>query len=398
MFQLIRPQPLPIGLDVGSESIKLIQLALTPAGPAVLGAVRARVPDDAKADPDRRVAFAGDTLRAALRHGGFRGRRVVAALPKDVVHYKTHRLPPMPPADLTMAARIDARDLFRFDPDSADVQCLDAGEVRQGEDRRREVILVAAGKQYVNDLVRTLHAAGARVASLEIEPCAVRRAVGRLGPADGPEPLMLLDVGASQSRLLICKGEHVRVVKVIDVGADHLRSAVSRKLGLSAAEAEQLRRRTAAGAAAGKPADGVRQVLHDATRHAVETLARGVLVCLRYHAVTVRGPAPRRLGLVGGGAEDAQVRSILATTLSIPAEPLDLFPGIDTAAIAAADRTSALGEWAVALGLALKGVPPSATPPAVRPSADVSPASSAPVADEAHAAAAAAAITGASHE
>jgi type IV pilus assembly protein PilM len=359
MPQLFGPQPLAIGLDVGSESVKMLQLAATATGLVVAAALRAVIPDAVRGDPDRRVAFAGETLRAALRQRRFRGRQVVAALPKDVVHYKTHRLPPMPAADVMLAARIDARDLFRFDPDSADVQCLDAGDVRQGVDRRREVILVAAGKRYVDEFVWAIHRAGGRASSLEIEPSAVRRAAARVGEAagDGAPPRLLLDVGAAQSRVVIFAGEQVRVLDAIDVGADHLRTAVSRKLGLPAAEAEQLRRRAAAQAAGGQPSGAVSEVVFDATRHAAETIARGVVECVRYHATTFRGPAPARLELVGGAGDDPQLRSILSDALALPAAPLDLFTGIDARAIAPADRTPSLGGWAVALGLALKGAP-----------------------------------------
>lgn len=360
MFHLFPPQPLPIGLDVGSESVKMLQLAIGPAGLAVAAAVRMLIPDDAKGDPDKRVAFAGDTLRAALRRHRFRGRRVVAALPKDVVHYKTHRLPPMPPAELAMAARIDARDLFRFDPDSADVQCLDAGEVRQqGGERRHEVILVAAGKKYLDPFVRTLHRAGARIESLEVEPTALRRAAARVGggaSGDATPPQLLLDVGAAESRVMIRHGGHVREFETIHMGADHFRTAVSRKLGLPPAEAEQLRRRAAAQAAAGEPANGIQQGIYEATRHAVETIAREVLAALRHHAATFRGPAPVRVDLIGGEAGNAQFRSSLSAALPMPVQPVDLFEGIDASAIAPSDRTQTMGEWAVALGLALKPI------------------------------------------
>ena len=67
-------------------------------------------------------------------------------------------------------------------------------------------------------------------------------------------PRVLLDVGAAQSRLVIGRGDVVRVVKTIDVGADHVRTAISRKMGFSIDEAEQMRRRS-------EKHEGVRKVL-----------------------------------------------------------------------------------------------------------------------------------------
>ena len=358
MLSLRRTPTPPIGLDVGSESIKLLQLCATGAGLKVSGAQRIRIPDDVKGDPDRRVAFAGDMLWPALRSGTFVGRRVVAAVPKELLHYKTHRLPPMAADEVCMAGRIDARDLFRFDPDSTDYQCIDAGQVRKDEDGRREVILIAAGRRYLDQFVNAIDGAGAHVESLDIDPCALWRVAGRFGDGDGEHPRVIIDIGAAQSRLLIgCAGQ-IRVIKTIDVGGDRLREAISRELGLSAAEVDRVRRLAAT--TRGDIAQGVRRNLADATRIQTERLAREVLASLRHHAATFRGPSAKRIELVGGEAGDAHIRSTLALTLLLPVRPANPFRGIDTAAIPGADRTEHLGEWAVALGLAMKGMPAEA--------------------------------------
>jgi len=211
------------------------------------------------------------------------------------------------------------------------------------------VILVAAGKRYLDQFVDALHDGGAGVASLGIDPCIIWRAASRVRPHDDPaHPRVLIDVGAAQTRLVIGHGEHLRVIKTIDVGGDHIRTAVARKLGLPLEQVQELRQSAAA---------GVRKGLAEAARPCTELLAREALACVRYHAHTFRGPAPRRIELLGGEANDPQVRSTLAATLLLPVKPLDVFRCIDASAIPAADRTASLGEWAVALGLALRGFP-----------------------------------------
>jgi Tfp pilus assembly PilM family ATPase len=331
MLSLFRPPTPPIGLEVGAEALKLIQLTEVQGRLKVSAAVRVRLPDKVKGDPDRRVAFAGEQVQQALRRGVFLGNRIVAVVPKELLHYKTHRLPPIAPEEVSAAARIDARDLFRFDPDSADVQSIDAGEIQpEGGERRREVILVAAGKKYINQFTLALDAAGAHAVSLEIDPCAIWRAARRVPPpADrdtGARPRVLLDAGAAQSRAIIGLGDVIRFVKTID-----------------------------------------------ATAKAPEVLAREMLKCLRYHAVTFRGASPQRIELVGGFANDLVVRSTLVSTVLLPAQPANLFADIDISAIPEGDRTPTLGEWAVALGLALKGGgadPTLSVASAVNPPAD----------------------------
>jgi type IV pilus assembly protein PilM len=353
VLKRFRSQPAPaIGLDVGSESVKLLQLIATPEGLKVSAAVRKTLPDNVKGDPDRRVDFAARVVREALRERAFVGRTVAAALPKELVHYKTHRLPPMAPDDVAAASRIDARELFRFDPASTEVQVLDAGEISPETkgDGRREVILVAAGKPHVDEFVLALQRAGARLNSLDVDPCAGWRAALHASPLVETGSRLLLDIGAFHSRLMIGTQHSLRVVKSVDVGADQLRNAISRRLGMPPAEVEQLRRRP-------EKTETMRKVLAESTRNLTDRLARDVLAAVRHHAVTFPGPAPRRVELIGGDATDAQIRSSLSAALFLPAKPINLFADMDATAIRPADRTPSGGEWAVALGLALKSFP-----------------------------------------
>src|SRR4051794_36675673 len=99
MLRFFRTSTPPIGLELGAESLKMMQLTQANGRLKVVAALRVRLPDGVSGDPDRRVAFAGEQLRAALRRGVFLGKRVVAAVPKELLHYKTHRLPAIAPED-----------------------------------------------------------------------------------------------------------------------------------------------------------------------------------------------------------------------------------------------------------------------------------------------------------
>lgn len=352
---LSRSSTPPIALELGASSIKMLQLEQSKSSLKVIAAHQCAIPENVKGDPDKRVAFAAETVQAVLKSGNFIGCGVVAAVPKELLHYKSHRLPPMAPQDVPAAARIDARELFRFDPDSADVQCIDAGEICVGSEHAREVVLIAAGKQYLNQFVIALHNAGARLVSLDIDPCAAWRAVSTF-QSDPDHVRVLVDIGEAQSRLIIGMGTQIRHIKTIPVAGEHLRSAIGRTLGLSPAQVDQLRRHAAA------MGDAARKTLAGATRHLTDLLAREVLSSVRYHASTFGGPGAKRIELVGGEADCAQIRSSLAAKLLLPVRPLNLFQGIDIAALPTADASPHLGEWAVVLGLAIRGHPAVATP------------------------------------
>src|SRR5438105_11638276 len=144
MIRLTRSQVQPVGLDIGSDSVKMLQVETVGQTLSVLAAARESLPAAARGNRELRLAAAGDVIRSMFRHGRFAGRRAVVALPREFLHVKNLRMPLIPPQELLAAVKFEARNIFPFDTDKAHLQLLPAGEVRQGIDVRQEVIVLAA--------------------------------------------------------------------------------------------------------------------------------------------------------------------------------------------------------------------------------------------------------------
>jgi type IV pilus assembly protein PilM len=359
MFRLTRSQVLPIGVDVGHDAVKMLQLEVVGDTLTVAAAAKAALPGDVKSQPARRPHAATNLIRQMLRQHPFRGRGVVAALPREIVHTKNLRLPQMPASELEHVVTFEARNVFPFDTDHATVHHLPAGEVRQGAELRQEVILLAARNDEVNDFVEQLHQASCVIESLDVEACALYRSIERFirRREDENDVHVIVDVGARRSLVVIGKGREISFVKPVDIGGIHFHEAVSKKLGITLEEAEALRRRLVDDAQPADPAarkDPVRQAVFDATRGPMEELGREISLCLRYYSVTFRGQRPSRLRLVGGEAWDPQLQSLLNAALVIPVEVGRPLFSVDTSRMRATDRRGSMCEWALALGLALK--------------------------------------------
>jgi type IV pilus assembly protein PilM len=361
MIRLTRSQILPIGVDIGFDSVKLLQLEVLEGALSVLCAAKREMPEEARANPELRTAVAVDLIRQMLHQEDFRGREIVTALPREMVHVKNLRLPVIPPGELESAVQFEARNIFPFDVDQAHVRHLVAGDVRQGNDTRQEVIVLAATQDDVNFFLEQLNRSGAMVASLDFEPCAVYRSVERFirRREDEYEVHVLVDTGFRCTQVVIGRGREMSFFKPIEIGGRQFQEAVSRKLGISGEEAKELRRRIireSANGAAQEDAsrDQVRRAVWDATRSVMEELAREVSLCLRYHSVTFRGQRPNKVRLVGGEASDPQLQSILSSVLPIPVEAARPLLSVNTARMQQSDRRERMGEWSVAFGFALK--------------------------------------------
>src|SRR5438067_11988626 len=125
MIRLTQAQLQPIGLDIGTDSIKMMQLETSGSSIAVHAASRQPLPDEARqqaqATPETALAACVHLVRQMLRTtradgaGSFHGRHVVAALPRHLLHVKNLQLPMIPAAEIASAIQFAARNVFHFD-------------------------------------------------------------------------------------------------------------------------------------------------------------------------------------------------------------------------------------------------------------------------------------------
>jgi type IV pilus assembly protein PilM len=339
MFRLGR-QVQPISLDVGRDSVKMLQLS--PGGQAVAAAVSRALPSDS-ADAVTLPAL----LSSMLVEAPFSGRRVIAALPHDIVHIRTVRLPQLP-LDPYEALCADAADLFPFSLHEATVRLLSAGPVRHAGSDCREVIAFAARNQDVRDFLRALQTAGLKVDSLQVGAAAACQATA----ITDHQSRAILDLGASRSTLVIGLGSEINFVRSIEIGGAHLEHAISQKLSLDNAEIRQLRQRLATSQTTPvMRSNPVASAVFDATRGLLEELAHQVAMCFRYHAITFRGQRPASLQLIGGQSYDTNLQHALAAAVGLPTDVVQPLASLNATIMRPADRQTPAGQWGICMGL-----------------------------------------------
>lgn len=359
----------PVGLHVGVDGVRMVQLRAPRAGsgadaPAVAAAEFLPLPPECSADPRRRSVAAAGLAARALRRGPFVGATVVTSLPAELIRVRTFRLPraasaagagaPAPARALVAgAAAAEAREAFSAETDGPlCVASIVAGQVRQGGDLRHEVLSFAATDADVRGYLEPFAAAGVAVQSLSAEPFAVYRAAGQ--PASAAT-VAAVHVADHQTQIVIGRGAAVEVIRKLDIGTAQLEQAAARKLGVSLADARELRRRPGprrSSVSAGPEADPLASALFDATRALLERLSREVVLCLRYHAVSFRGAPPGSVRLIGPGARDPHLLSVLSAALPVPVAASAPWDQFDVPGLRGVDPADPA--WSVALGLALR--------------------------------------------
>ncbi|MHC4717349.1 MAG: pilus assembly protein PilM [Planctomycetota bacterium] len=358
----------PIGLDVGAEGVRMLQLERTKDRLSVAAAARWHFPQSVLtggADPTQRLQLAAQGVQEMLAKGWFHGREVVSCIPADRLSVKNVRLPHMPEEELAKAVSWECQERFGFEVTADRVHYINAGEVRQGTESRNEVILLAVSDEVIDEHLEMLNQMRVVPAHIDAEPSALFRTYQRFlrRAQDESSVTVVVDIGLSVTKVVVARGATVVLIKTIDVAGDRFNRSVAKELNLGYEEARHLRRRAfeeagfGAGPGGAQPADQLQWSVVDAVRSPVESLAREIGLCLRYCSVTFRGLRPARIILTGGEAYDSALVKLLGGNLDcecVVGEPLR---GIDLGnAELGGDRRGVLTEWSAAAGLALRGV------------------------------------------
>ncbi len=359
----------PIGLDVGAGSIRMVQLARTSAGLKLAASGVYELPIDLPVTGPERSVEIQRGCRKLLESAPFRGRRVVSCIPNSITRYKSVRFPSMPTRELQQAAAWEGPGLLQLTDQPANIQCIHAGEVRQGEETRAEVILVAVTEADLDEHMRTLLESGLKPVAIDATPTTLARAFSQVfrRQRDAEQVRVVLDVGVSCSKVVILRGRQIMFFKTISIGGGAFNKAVASHLNLSPADASDLRRRlvrqreAAPGGESplfgGAMSESVQRSVFETVRPLMGELAKEVGLCLRYYSVTFRGSRPGSLHLTGGEGAVPELTQILADHLSMEVQATDPMRGIDTTGQdLLIERRGTLSEWTIATGLALRPV------------------------------------------
>jgi len=349
----------PIGVDFGDRSLRLIQLA--PHGDRwhVTAAAHVHMP---AGDGEQHREIVTRLLREAVEATPFRGKRMVSSLPASAVHYKNIRLPKMPADELKSAVEWEAND--RLNSTDCAIQYYDAGEVRHGDELRREVILLAAEHKLIDEHMAIITDAGLSPVAIDCAPGAMARCLTpQVEHTTDAQARVMIDIGYASTKVLLARNGRVIFFKLIPVGGRQLNETVAHHLNMSLDDAAEVRRRivTDDPGQTDKPLFGstrretVQRAVFEATRSTVEELSKEIGLCLRYFSVTFRGRRPESACLVGGESRSAHIAELMSEHAGVTIERAPIFDRIDLSAVPDVIGSPAeLPDWAVAIGLALR--------------------------------------------
>jgi type IV pilus assembly protein PilM len=359
----------------------MIQLAISGGHISVVAADKARIDASINGDAEERRKFVVSAVSRMLAEGDFEGRNVISCLPNDGLKITSLRLAVTGENEIEQILRREVAQRFGLDPDKDAINYLLAGNVRDGNEIKKELILFAADNETVKRHIDMLERAGLMPAGIDVIPCALFRSFERLlkRQEDMEQPVVFVDLGSRFTTVVFGRGGQISFIKQIPIGGEKFNQEIAAKLGVSINEAELLRetlrtekmpiiepgapRWAASQELTGQESSldaSTRQVMIDAVGIAAEELTREISLCFRYYTVTFRGKRVERAIFAGGQAYENILLNVLKRQLSVEIEVAQPLKGVDMKNVDFdSDRRGLLCEWAVAVGLSLKGWNPT---------------------------------------
>ncbi len=386
----------PIGLDLGHNSIKMVQLAINKGHISVLAADKVRIETGINDDGEARRNFVISAVRQILAKGKYQGRNVVSCLPNDKLKITSLRSAETETNGIEQALKQKASQRFGLDPDKDTINYLSAGNVRDGDEIKNELILFAASDETIRNHIAMLEEAQLKPVAIDTVPHALFRSFerSRRREEDKEQTVVFVDIGSQFTTVVFGREGEISFTKKIPVGGEKFNREIASKLGINIEEAELLREKmqmeyliksgtgplvpksssSSQNKAVQTPAEeqnenkhsnnlvqslldvSTQEVMANAIGAAAEELAKEISLCLRYYTVTFRGKRVEQAVFSGGEAYERILLNVLRRHLTVEIEVAQPFKGLDIANINFDnDKRGLLCEWAVAMGLSLKG-------------------------------------------
>jgi type IV pilus assembly protein PilM len=326
-LSIFNPKARPmLGLDISTSAVKMVEL--TESGKGSYRVERFGIeylPRDAVVDGNiANLEPVAEAVRRCWRRLGTSTKYVAMSLPTAAVITKKIILPAnLRETEMEVQVESEANQYIPFALDEVNLDFQILGPAPSSPDEV-EVLIAASRKEKVEDRVACAEAAELTPLVMDVESFAVQAAFGLVLPhlpLDSKDQIVaLVDVGAMATKVTVMRGDQPVYSREQAFGGAQLTQDVMRSYGMSAEEAESVKRSGAA------PENYEPELL----RPFVENLALEVSRALQFFFTSTQFNQVHQIVLAGGCAAIPGVDEVVATRTQVPTVIANPFAGMVT--------------------------------------------------------------------
>ncbi|HZZ85684.1 MAG TPA: type IV pilus assembly protein PilM [Anaeromyxobacteraceae bacterium] len=343
---------LAVGLDIGSSSVKLVQLKPRKGGWTLDAFGSAPLPPEAIVDGALMNSSAiVAAIQQVMSEQRVKAKNVAIGVRGHSVIIKKISLPRMSQEEVDESIQWEAEQYIPFDVKDVniDTQILsDQGDAAG----QMDVLLVAAKKDMINDYTAVCAEAGLTVSVVDVDAFAVQNAYETNYELSPRDTVVLINVGASVTNINILAGGVTTFTRDVTMGGNAFTEEIQKQLNISYDEAEALKV-----GGQGEMDAVVPQEVERVIQGVADQLGSEIQRSLDFYASTAADSHIARVYLSGGAARIAALFKTIEQRAAVPVEILNPFKNIDIDN-RRFDPNVMMGiapGVAVAVGLALRG-------------------------------------------
>ncbi len=337
-----------VGLDIGSSSIKAVELKKSKGEVQVAHLGIEPLASDIVVDS--MIVDSGSVSSAITKifnDNSIKAKAVATSVSGHSVIVKKISVPTMSDQELADSINTEAAQHIPFDIADVNIDYQILSEDLSGP--QMDVLLVAVKKDKILNYTNVLSLAGKAPAIVDIDAFALQNAYEfNYEPAPGAT-VALLNLGASVMNINIVKGTSPLFTRDVSVGGNQYTDSLQKELDLSFDDAESLKLGRKVGTVS---EDAKMPILQQVT----EIIVLEIQKTFDFFRATASGEHIERIYLAGGSSKVPGLTEALRQEFSLPVEILNPFQKIGYAAnLPSAELIEQnAGQLAVAVGLALR--------------------------------------------
>lgn len=340
------------GLDIGSSSIKMVELDGKANSLNLVSLGYQNLPADTIIDGQiMELNTVSDAIQSVCNMNDVSASSVVTGVSGHSVIIKNIVLPPMSAEELEESIDWHAEEHIPYD--LADVS-LDYQITRQSPDATN-VLIAACKRDRIENVRQAIQLAGKEPAVIDVDTFALQNCYELNYMPSDSQVVTLLNIGASTMNVNIVKGTTSLFTRDITVGGSQFTDVLQRSLGLSYQQAEAVKR-GATNNVEGLEEKSIEPLMNNVT----EIVAMEIQKTFDFYRATTEDnqTVVQKILISGGGSKLQGLAQDLSARLELPVEVLDPFRNInvDSRKFDPGYLSDIMPEMAVAVGLAMRGV------------------------------------------
>lgn len=322
--------PRAVGLDVGTRTLKLVELSGSPKAFKVQRFLVRPMPEGTGEEVE---AARAELVRALFHEARVGKDDVCASFDSGATSFREITVPFREHDQIEKVVRYEAENhLHGIAIEDVVINWVKVGETKDGS----QVLIFAAPKAELSADLAVLRRAGIEPASIDLDVTALFTACDATGVFAEHPSCVVLEIGARTTGLVLVDGGRLRAIRAFHAGVDSVTSQIQQDLSLPAGEAQTRALRggatdpdalliPVAATAVRETSKSLGELEADATTQRRDEFARKVHRELNRTLTASRVETPPTVILLaGGGALLPGMRETLAEMTGLPVEPLAL--------------------------------------------------------------------------